>query len=383
MRTLILYLILILSTTGFAQNNPTIYGRVNKLSIGPDQSIWLTTSTGNIYQAPNLDSNWTIILETNPETGYKTASPHMDRILFFNNDTAIVYGYLTKSFYEEKKNKIYRTTNGGKSWKWIEFGKGDHWIRDGQSFKDGTCWIASNKGYFYISKDYGKTWTQTPKMFDRVKEAYMRGPDIYSFHYLNNNVAIAANKNNQLAISSNNFEKFKRISTPLDNNLFEKQYKSYYLNGSGRKYIKNMLISKVRIFSDYYFVLQNGELYYSVQDNIEWKKYPIDIFGFEIDESSGRMYAVTKELKVVEIKKDLNSNELSEVSINGQYVNMKIVDSSVFILTASYTSNVGKDKAREQYGNLTVVQKNYKELTGYNIYRINEIGIKSIELNAK
>jgi hypothetical protein len=35
-----------------------VYGNVRQVSVAPSGSIWLTTSTGNIYHTASVDSFW-------------------------------------------------------------------------------------------------------------------------------------------------------------------------------------------------------------------------------------------------------------------------------------------------------------------------------------
>jgi len=376
MRKLTICLLSLCPLSTNAQNEVTIYGRVRELSVGPDQSIWLTTATGNIYYTENIEAKWKLGMQKNPGVNYLVSAPRLDRILFFNNDTAIIYGYISENFYEDKKNKVYRTTNGGKSWKLVEFAKGDVWIREGQIRDNGKIWLAGSKGRIYHSSDYGLTWVKLPKIFGWEKEAYYRKPQIYSIHYENDSSAIATNRSNHLATTKSNFSNTTRIATPLDQGLFEKKYKPYYLNGKGRKHVVNFKIDKVRIFHDSYAIFQNGTFYYTDRNKIEWKKFSKELYVFEIDPQSGKLYAVTKDLEIVEIDEHFNFILLNPKKMMYPPIDMQIIDGNVFVLVPEYEFDIARDKVRDQYGGFTIVEKNYKKLKSYFVYLVNATEFK-------
>ena len=95
-------LILLFATTAFGQVKDRraeldIKGRVNEISISPDEKIWLTTAIGNTYYTNNIDSTWHYgkPLIEKKEDDFGIGNPHLDRISFFNNDTAILTGYIS------------------------------------------------------------------------------------------------------------------------------------------------------------------------------------------------------------------------------------------------------------------------------------------------
>lgn len=93
-------------------------GRVNEISISPDEKIRLVPATGNSYLTENIDSNWHYgkpLFKTSDD--YSFDNPNLERISFFNKDTAILTGYISVSKKEYKKNEYYLTKDAGKSWK--------------------------------------------------------------------------------------------------------------------------------------------------------------------------------------------------------------------------------------------------------------------------
>lgn len=311
-----------------------------------------------------------------PKENYLIEAPHLDRILFFNRDTALIYGYISEDFYKDNKNKVYRTMDGGASWSLVEFAKGDVWVRDGQTFNDGEARLAGSDGRIYATSDFGSTWVALPKMFKSEKEAYDRKPDVYSIHFLDKMEAIATNRTNHIVVSSSNYSSLDRIPSPLDQGLFEKRYRSYFLNGTGRKYVDNWEIDKVRIFKHWYVVVQNGSVYYTKRNEVAWKKVGDEAFNFEVDTENNRMFVVTGQMLVKEVTDDFKLKPFAEHSLPEKPSDIKVMDGNVFLLSPIYETKMGSDKVREQVGGFTVIEKNYKKLLRYNIYRISNDGVQ-------
>jgi hypothetical protein len=63
MRQSIYILVLFFATTALGQTKDRraeldIQGRIQEISVSPDEKIWLVTLAGNIYYTNNIDSNW-------------------------------------------------------------------------------------------------------------------------------------------------------------------------------------------------------------------------------------------------------------------------------------------------------------------------------------
>ncbi|MEL6562138.1 MAG: hypothetical protein AAFQ94_28390, partial [Bacteroidota bacterium] len=91
----------------------------------------------------------------------------------FNKGTIIIAGFLadlslSEPRYEQKKNVIYKTTNGGEKWIKIKF-KGDAWIYDTYHKNDGKIWMGGSDNVIHYSDDFGETWERKIKPFEPVK----------------------------------------------------------------------------------------------------------------------------------------------------------------------------------------------------------------------
>lgn len=371
------------SFTAIAQSNPVVYGRPRNLSVGPNGELWLTTETNNFYFTQGIEQPWKVYKEDNPGIHYRIDSDHPDEIKWMNDDTLIYYGYLSKGFYEYNKNLIYISKNGGETWRSVEFHKRDRWIRDAAAFPGGEIRLASNKGRVISSENMGRTFTKSPKIFTLVWKAYMRGPDIYSFHYFDPERAIAGNKNNQIAITTDNFEHHELIPTPFDQGLYEPKYRSYYLSGGGRKFINNFGITKVRMTQDRYWILQNYQLYSTLKEDIAWKPISPTISDFEIDSTTKRAYVLTNDSLVGFLDEQLSFHLIPDLKIQGKLLDIKVSHGHAYLLVVKYEPPPPADKVRDHTAGFTVYEKNYQEPVQYQIIRTDGANFQLAELPAK
>ncbi len=361
---------------GQTVDGPVVFGKVRHLSIGPDSSIWLTTRTGNVYSTQGIDSLWKEGLQTNPGVSYAGLSTCFDRIIFFSKDTAILFGNIRCQPDSYGSNCILRTVDGGLSWSPIQFEDKSTWVRDGQILGAGKARISASNGRIYRTIDHGATWVMLPRIFRKERKAYYRRPDLWSFHYQNDSVAIATNRSNHLAVTSSNFTSIERIPSPLDQGSFERVHEPYYLNGTGRKFVANWEIDKVRIFGDHYVVMQNGSMYHSERDKILWKKFEAEVLDFEIDPDSGRLYAITAEKGPGQVGMDWGFTAWGEVNSGVKPLSMQVLGGRIYLLFAEYRDVVGKDIIREQVAGLTITEKNYKSVNGYYVFVVGPDGTK-------
>ena len=109
MRHIIYILLFLATTTVFGQPKDRravlgIGGRVNEISVSPDEKIWLVTALGNVYYTVNMDSIWhekKTTAESTEKFGF--GDGNLQRISFFNRDTAIMTGYLSENPKEKKR----------------------------------------------------------------------------------------------------------------------------------------------------------------------------------------------------------------------------------------------------------------------------------------
>ena len=126
------FIFFFLSFTLSAQQRDTraelkIDGSIDEISVSPEGRIWLVTANGKTYYTAHIDSSWHYGPSFAMEESYSVNAPHLERISFFNNDNAIITGYISVNDKNHRKNGYYITKDGGKNWQLRDYG-GNSWI---------------------------------------------------------------------------------------------------------------------------------------------------------------------------------------------------------------------------------------------------------------
>jgi hypothetical protein len=176
---------------------------------------------------------------------------------------------------------------------------------------------ASNE--IYISNDFGESWST-------AKLPYKSSDRTYGIHMIDNKNGISSSDNNEILFTENNWENAKNIETPLN----QKKY-----TNSENGYSDNR-ISKIHIWNEHIVINQNGNIFYTEVTKINWKKFPIDIVDFEIDNDSKELFAISKNLKVILFSSPNDYEHLSKKSINSHPIDIKVANSSLYVIDNSY-----------------------------------------------
>ena len=323
MRITIFILILFLTTTVFGQTKDnraelSIQGRVKEISVSPDEKIWLVTAIGNIYYTNNIDSNWHYGKSfSDPEDELILYSPHLERISFFNKDTAIMTGYISVNKEESKKNGYYLTKDGGKTWELLDYG-GDSWIYNTFVDKNGNAWMGGSSGEIYFSNDFGEHWK-------KLKSPYSSSSRMNSIFMINSTDGISGALHKEIYITSDNWKSSKKIVSPLEQNKYTP------IN----KYSDDR-IEKVLFWNNMIVVNQNGHIYYTEIDEINWKSFPIKIFDFEIDNESKILFAITDSLKIIRFTSPTEYQLLTDKRLLNFPIDIKVINHSLFVISKTY-----------------------------------------------
>jgi hypothetical protein len=329
-------LFLLFSTSLIAQTRDTrakldILGGVKEICVSPDEKIWLVSAVGNSYYTNSIDSNWHYgPFKRGDEDLY--GSPHFDRISFFNKDTAILTGYISAKENGNSKNGYYRTTNGGKDWKLLDFG-GNEWVYDVFLDKNGNAWMGGSDGDINYTSDFGLTWK-------KLKSPYNSGTRMHSIFMETTEVGISGALHNAIYTTSDNWKSHKKVETPLDQKMYEVE-KDY---GDDR-------IEKVLIWGDYYVVNQDGRIFYSRRDKIEWMAFESVLTIFELNKETQRMYAISDNFEVLKMASPTDFKTLGKLPLGPLPMDLAVVDHSVYVITS-------RD----------------------NVYRFSEAGVKKAEM---
>ncbi len=324
MRLTIYILTLLFTTTVFGQKKDRraeldIKGRIKEISVSPDEKIWLVTAIGNTYYTENIDSNWHYgkpIFQSTDKFGFD--NPHLERISFFNKDTAIMTGYISISKKEYKKNGYYLTKDAGKNWNLLDFG-GNSWIYTIYTDKQGNAWMGGLSKEVYYSNDFGQSWKT-------LKLPYKNSDRTYGIYMTDSKNGIASSDHNEILTTTDNWKTVKHIPTPLDQMKYQKDETGY----------SDERISKIQIWNNYIVLNQHGRVYYSDANNIDWKSFPTKVFDFEVDNDSKTLFAICDSLKIVSFTSPTKFHLLTNKRLSRNVIDIKAVNGSLFLLSNDY-----------------------------------------------
>lgn len=101
--------------------------------------------------------------------------------------------------------------------------------------------------------------------------------------------------NNELFFTQNNWATYQKIQTPLQ------QYPNL------KDSLSDKIIDKIRVWNDYVVVQQGDRIYYSKQNPIEWKRFPLPADAFETDAQNEELYVLVGR-KSIECLRRANTN---------------------------------------------------------------------------
>lgn len=215
------------------------------LNVNASEQLVITTRAGEVAIADQPDGYWSSI---NPAYSANNYSGHtFDQANFFNNDTGIVSGFIQLG---GKTNSIYHTADRGKTWKVVDMGL-DGWVDDAQNLDNGIAWLSvSGKGIAY-TEDFGYNWKtlQIPDQKQRYTQIYFN----------DKKEGLIGSLWNSIAYTKDNCKNWRILPTPLDQKKYTKTNKE-----------SRPEIESVAIFNDWIFVNQEGLIFYSDKDSINW-----------------------------------------------------------------------------------------------------------------
>ncbi len=297
----------------------SINGRVNEISVSPDERIWLVTAIGTTYTTAHMDSNWHYgtPLDGVDTSSFSTSNPFLERISFFNKDTALLTGYIASDRQQYKQNGYYRTTDGGRSWQLQNFG-GNSWIYSITNDAIGHVWMGGASNEVYYSSDYGQQWTT-------LKMPYKSSDRTYGIWMSDQQHGIAGSDENEILITTDNWKTVKYVPTPFD----QKKYVQSEAHEDSR-------IAKIQQWKNYYVVEQAGHIFYTDTLSIDWKPFPLKFINFETDAQSGKLYVVADSLCVYTFITPDNYLTLNKEPKAAYPIDLKVVAQSLYILTGNY-----------------------------------------------
>ena len=336
-RLLLLPLLLIGLHTLSAQDDGRDYravldvrGRTNEISVSPSGRIWLTTLLGNLYYAEGPDANWHYGRLTDEPKQKKNdweidfRAPDLDRITFFNDDTAILSGFIYGDTATDKHGGYYRTTDGGRSWELRDFG-GNQWIYDAVADRDGHAWMVTSNKAIYYSEDFGLHFKQLTA--NNIKDSF-NADWILVISMQDAMHGIIGTKSNELLVTDNNWQTARKIPTPLDQGVVSITDDPY----------DDDRIQKVLLWGDFILVKQLNKSFFSYKENISWQPLPHNVFDFALDRDNNQLMAVGDNRHPFVFTTPTQGTRLAEDSLPKYYpIDIKAVNGTAYMLMSDGT----------------------------------------------
>ena len=287
-----------------------IVGRISEISVSPSHRVWLTTALSTSYFADSIFGSWKYG-PIQPADSSEFLLPHVDRISFFNRDTAIATGYIG----EDAKNAYYRTRDGGASWDTLSL-PSDLWVYDAQVTADGNAWLVGSSGDLLQSQDFGATWgTPIQPLRHRARTT--------TVHFMTPRDGLVGGFDNELAGTRDGGRTWQPIPTPLDQAAYD-----------STRYGDDHRISKVRMFGRWIVIGQVVGAFVSPRDSIAWRPIQPTVIDFEVDESGFLLYGITGDYAVITLDRDLVVRTASDRSLPTRPVHIMVRGRALYAVDA-------------------------------------------------
>ena len=297
-----------------------IVGRITEISVAPDEQIWLTTYMGNIYYTHNIDSNWHYgRLDSSAEDDDKDylglGKPNLNRISFFNADTAIMTGFMHFSDdWKSPYDGYYRTTDGGRTWELRSFG-GDGWIYEACVNSRGDAWLGTAGKTIHYSDDFGEH-------FKALKIPFKKSDRIYALYMADAFRGIVGSNANEILITEDNWSTARNIPTPLDQEKVETSERE-----------DQPRVDKALIWGPYLIAKQCGKVFYTLTtNNVDWQPFPVRIIDFSLDKSCNLLSVVDDSLRVLWFASPTEYGSPLNERLPAYPIDIKAVNGSLYII---------------------------------------------------
>jgi hypothetical protein len=307
--------IILLPLTVWGQNDYwarlSITGKVSELGISPSEKIWVATKAGNVYYTKQIGELWHIgpFGSLNP-FNFSTGNT-FERVNFFSEDTLMISGFIQEN---GKQDFVHWSGNHGKTWEKVIFGNSS-WIDAAYINNNGRAWMSGNSQLIYYTEDKGKTWIS----FDKVEPT--GNLRFSTIHFAKDEqTGLFGSFWNVLYRTVDNCQNWEKLPTPLSQGKYQR------LSKEDRPDIR-----KIRMFGNQYIINQQGRIFITQSDPIEWIYLP-DVIDFEVAENED-LFTINQDLSISLYDTTFSKTWQSAKSLEDYPRAIGVRNSNLFVLT--------------------------------------------------
>ena len=327
MRKLFLLITFFLPLTIYSQDsyiaNLPISGGVSEIGVSPSEKLWIATKAGNTYYTEKIGELWSFGSLGTKKPFSISNNGIFERVSFFSEDVLMISGFI----HGENSNQdfVFRSTDKGLTWKKVKFGKSS-WIDAAYINDNGKAWMSGSSQLIYHTSDSGETWEQFPKVEEKGNLRFS------TIHFSQNEkIGLFGSFWNKIYKTTDNCKTWERIPTPLDQTKYERLSKKHRPD-----------IKKIRVFGDFYIINQQGKVFYSKKDNIDWIELT-NISDFETTTNES-IYLIDKDLKVDFRNSDFSSIWVSNEQLTNHPIAITTKNNSLFVFTFNEIYKINKSE---------------------------------------
>lgn len=289
----------------------SISGEVSELGISNSEEIWVASKAGNIYYTKQIGDLWHIGPYGSLDPYNSSSGKTFERINFFSEDTLMISGFIQE---DGKQDFVFWSGNHGKTWEKVIFGESS-WIDAAYINETGKAWMSGSSQLIYFTENYGKTW----KTFDKAgNENALR---FSTLHFAKDEkTGLFGSFWNVLYRTIDNCQNWEKLPTPLSQNKYERLSKEDRPD-----------ISKIRIFGNYYIINQQGRVFITKSNSIDWLYLP-NVSDFEITENEN-LYTINQDLSISLYDSTFSKTWQSEKTVKNSPRAIGVKNNNLFVLT--------------------------------------------------
>ena len=300
----------------------SISGGVSELGISPSEEIWVATKAGNVYYTKKIGELWHIGPFGSLDPYNFNTGKTFERVNFFSEDTLMISGFIQD---EGKQDFIFWSGNKGKTWDKVIFGESS-WIDAAYINNNGKAWMSGSSQLIYYTQNYGKTW----KTFNKAgNENALRFSTI---HFAKDEqTGLFGSFWNVLYKTTDNCQSWERLPTPLSQGKYERLSKG-----------ERPDIRKIRFFGNYYIINQQGKVFITKSNAIDWIYLP-EIVDFEVSENEN-LFTINQNLSISLYDLTFTKTWQSNKSLDNNPRAIGIRNNKLFILTFESIYKINRDE---------------------------------------